>query len=433
MSDQTHAQPQSPAQDRLLSGLIIAAFVAISLQIYPGSSADFIALWSAGKAFATGQFGNIYASPSDIFLMLPPEAWNTGEGLRALYPFIYPPLWAWVMETLTQIASFETTVLVLTIINTLSIAGMFVLTHRIMRPDIPLWRWLLVGLVISSVLMATFIAQLQSQPQIIVSFLTVLALERSFAGRPAAAGIAMAIAASIKLYPLIFALIWLFAGRRTEAVWFFVIGALCALTSLLVAGWPLHAEFLGHISAISNTALLTSLVHGIDPMIAQLFYPGNFVQVTPDFLGPGDKIQWAVASKPLWHTLLNKAALLTFIAVSVLALRKEANPHRQAAVWPVLMGVFGLIGPISWAYHYLAVFAFLPMFLMTLHRWQGWTALLLCLLALSPATYVVAGLNYKTFNLALPLLSPIQIIATLGIAALSYLFWRNLQKLPSSM
>ena len=43
----------------------------------------------------------------------------------------------------------------------------------------------------------------QNQPQILVSFLTVLALERAMRGHERTAGLALAVAAAIKVYPVL--------------------------------------------------------------------------------------------------------------------------------------------------------------------------------------------------------------------------------------
>lgn len=418
---------------RLLPVCIILAFIWITLSRYfPGEAADVLALWYAGQAYADGRFGDIYAKASDLFYMLPPDAWvadRQERGIeRALYPFIYPPIWAWVMSGATQVMSMGTMLFAITLINATALLGMFALTFRIFRAQTPFWAWLLFGIGIGSITFAFMIAQVQNQPQIIVAFLTVLAIERSFANRPAAAGIAMAIAASIKLYPLIFALLWLFSGRRSEAIWFFVSGAILALVSIAIVGWPLHAEFFAHVSAISNTALLTSLTHAFDPMIAQLLYPGAFIEIIPDFVAAEDEVKWAVAPKPLWHTVLNKIVLIAFIIAASRALRNETNPVRERALWPVLMAIFGLIGPISWSYHYLAVLAFLPLFLTTLAGRKDWTVFAVCIAGIGPLPYLISWANERSFNITTPVMSPVQIVATLAIVGLTFLFWRNLQR-----
>jgi len=72
-------------------------------------SDDLRAFWMAGLFF-DGEAGSIYASSGDYCRMVPPDSWIIpflNEGVeRAAYPFIYPPLWAWIRHHVVTWTNF---------------------------------------------------------------------------------------------------------------------------------------------------------------------------------------------------------------------------------------------------------------------------------------------------------------------------------------
>ncbi len=162
----------------------------------------------------------------------------------SVFPFIYPPLWAHVFGWLTTVTTYSTLSNIARAINPLLMGGMVILAWRSVGSTMSVALYTFIGLAILVSTYVGFIPIYQNQPQILVSFLIVLAIERSRHNAPFAAGMAMALAASIKLYPALFALFWLANGNRKAFGSFIISGLVLAGTSVWLAGWPLHRIFL---------------------------------------------------------------------------------------------------------------------------------------------------------------------------------------------
>jgi len=202
-------------------GLAILGFLDI-----PRISGDLLPLWLAGQAFAEGTAGEVYAPVDPVFRMLPPDSW--AERARAagyegfVYPFVYPPLWAWVFGLIGRIADFQALAGLASIVNPALLLATCLLAWRASGAPSGVLPHVAVALVLLLMTPVGVIAILQNQAQILVAFLVVLALERTRANRPVSAGAALA--ASIKLFPAIFALFWLASGERRAFASFAAMG-----------------------------------------------------------------------------------------------------------------------------------------------------------------------------------------------------------------
>lgn len=85
-----------------LGAVFLVAAIVVVLLTGQGEvkGADATAIWLAGRAFAEGQFDQIYNVGHGVFTMTPPSGWagrlaEQGISDQAVYPFVYPPLWAW--------------------------------------------------------------------------------------------------------------------------------------------------------------------------------------------------------------------------------------------------------------------------------------------------------------------------------------------------
>jgi alpha-1,2-mannosyltransferase len=345
-------------------------FIVLSVSVFNQTpSADFRAVWLAGEAFASGRLAEIYPKDASYFTMLPPDAWI--NALRAsgytgtVFPFIYPPLWAWLASWAVQVMEYETLLSGVRIVNAVLLLGMLTTARRMLAPSVPLSLYLLAGIFLLLTTTTGVVALFENQPQILVAFLTVLAIERAEAGHARAAGIVLAVAAAIKLYPALYALLWLASGQRRAAASFGVAGAALGLVSVAVAGWPLHAEFLHLLGVISDTALITKLCYAWESVIAQIFWNDQLLFIGEPISNPDEtgKAGWFVLQKPfvmgLTFKLLQGAALI-WMAYLFRQSRDRADSRRW--LWPSAFAIFSLLGPIGWSYHYLSLLAFVPAF-----------------------------------------------------------------------
>ncbi len=351
----------------LALGCISVLTVVVSLQFFGDTdSPDFYATWLAGDFFAQGRFDQIYPADTTHYTMRVPDAWpayvvaqgHDGE----IFPFIYPPLWAWVSAQMATIASYETVHTIARIVNPLLVVGMVALAWRAAQTTMAVWKFTLIGVVIIVGTNIGSIALLQDQPQILVSFLIVLAIERSRNGGPVVAGAVLALAAALKLYPAAFAIYWIFTGQKRALASFIVIGGALGGLSIAVAGWPLHAVFLHQLALISDGVLISPLSYSLDPTLANLFARDHleFIPSLSSTHTTNEDVGWYVMQKPAIWAMLGKIAML---AALIIAGWHHRRTQGSIESWVIGMTGFALLNPLAWTYHYLAVVAFAPLLL----------------------------------------------------------------------
>lgn len=422
--------PSHFRQTLVAIGLILG-FALLSFSTYrTGDAPDFFATWMAGKMWAAGDVGNIYPNDGAAhFRLLAPKAWYEAlipaghEG--RIYPYIYPPIWAVLSGWLTQVTDFARINAVAALLNPALMSGCLILAWRITGRVTPLLPVLIFGQV---AFLATWVGQLallQNQPQILVAFLTLLAIERARAQSPRAAGAALALAAALKLYPALFVFFFLAAGHRRASLWFVIFGGALGICSVVLAGWPLHAQFLDTVSCISATVFVTPVSFSIDPLIGQLFFLEHMpLEEKPHWaIGPNDPLpayfgQHAMAKPALW-ALLSNAAIVGTVCIGcwLFYRQKEAGPNALESgwTWAFAMGLYALISPLSWCYHYIAIVAFAPQLLFLLRPRRAVLLLAGCLFPV----LVPAPLFYDRLKTLLGTqIEPMQVFGTLAMGIL---------------
>jgi predicted membrane-bound dolichyl-phosphate-mannose-protein mannosyltransferase len=320
---------------------------------------------------------------------------------------------------LSKITSFGVLTAIAAAVNPIMLSVCVILAGRIVGLKQITPALLLGGQI---VLFATWIGQLaliQNQPQIFVAFLTLLSIERAQADKPVTAGAALALAASIKLYPALFIIFLLAAGHRRVALPFVLFGAALGGASVALAGWPLHAVFLAQIKTIAQTVLVTPVSFSFDPLIGQTLFGDHLLDVPrPDWAvnnNPNDHayLSYVMMAKPaLWKTL-NGIAVFLCIAGGALALflarRRPKSGLNSGWIWAACMGLYALLSPLSWSYHYIAIAAFAPYVVLWIGARYGVLLLLALFVPLAfPAPVLYSNLKFAIF--------PFQIIGTVSLA-----------------
>lgn len=383
---------RSAAMDsRVQTFLIIAGYMVVSYAIFSGfASADLNALFLAALNFGAGQTGAVYPDSGPVFQLAVPPGWDTqaadlGIDARPLFPFIYPPLWAAAFAPLAAAVGPGAFTTAAFLINPVLVGLSAVLGHRIMQPAMTLPVWLLLCLVIVTTTTFGYVALLQNQPQILVSFLILLALERDRSGAPVAAGIALALAASLKLYPALFVVFWLAAGNFRASAAFLGAGAGLGGLSVALAGWPLHVDFLNQIRVIANSLISSSINYSIDSTLTQW--------VLSDFLTTavgeqGQTLQSAsnviVAVKPAIIRMSDRLIMIAGLAALSIAILRADTETRFRRLYPAGIIFVALASPLTWAYHYLSVVFLFPALIENFRR--GWVIFLTLAIAYNGGT-----------------------------------------------
>lgn len=365
----------APARAAIL-GLPVPAFLlgllfvfAVTMLTAGANLADFRAGWIAGQAFAAGRFDLIYPPLEGHYTMRPPTAWPgwlAAEGFRGVvYPFVYPPLWAWAAAQVARFAAFPQVAAAAAVLNGTMVVAMLVMARNLVAPRLDLTLYLFVGLVSLSLSMIGVVSLMESQPQIFVAFLTLVAISRAERGEALLPGTALALAASIKLYPAFLALLFLARGQRRAAAAFALAGAALAALSVAVAGWPLHRHFLALLGEMSGTTLVTHLTYSLESAAAQLLFAGRLDHVPLAVTDPAlaDIYTLVLFREPA--AFQRTFALLQVAAIGAVTLlfqrmsRDRGRPF-PLLLWPFALTALALTGPLAWAYYFLAPAAFLP-------------------------------------------------------------------------
>lgn len=419
-----------PLREILGIAVILIAFTWLCRAGYAtGSSADLRAWWMASEAFGAGQLALIYPGETEVFTMRPAQEWHAVALARgeetALYPYLYPPLWVALGAPLTRMFSFAQVSNLATILNPALIAAMILLARRATLLPLRPTATLLLGLALTAVTVIGWPALYENQPQILVAALVVLAIERDRSGAPLQAGAALALAAALKLYPALFVLVWLLAGRGRPVAAFVLVGGALGLGSIALAGWPLHRLFLDQMAVLSGSVLLSNINFNLDALVSQLFLIDSMQRITEMTtrpLGPEGAKGWYVLAKgPVWAAA-SKLAMLAAVAGLALAMRRRAPAAQAAYGWPAMMIALALVAPLSWSYHYLAPVVFTPALLVAYGPLRG--GLLL------GAVFVPISIPLVPLVNGLPLVSAMQLLGTLAMALLGAAFALALHRAP---
>ncbi len=355
---------------QLSSGyLILLIITVISILLFGTSrSSDLMSTWIAGQMYSVERFSEIYVTSQPLFTMQPNDSWVRfmADGFQyqdAIFPYLYPPIWAWAFAQISDV-SFIVIGKYALIINSMLMSGCIFLAHRLTRTKVPLSTYSLIAIVL--IYFSTFgaLALFENQPQILVTFLILLTIERLRAGSKITAGSALALAAAIKIYPAIFVLFLIASNEKKAAVSFFVVGLTLAVSSIYLVGWPLHLEFLRAAGAVSNTAMVVFVNYNIHGVIGQLFFPDELEKILSLQPAVGGEIPyWEVIAKGKIWRVTSFLALLGILTVTFRMFKKSDDLDRFQVCWPVALTLIPFFTPIGWSYYYIATAALAPILL----------------------------------------------------------------------
>ncbi len=355
-----HRAPFDDGRGAALSLIILATWAAYTLsRVWGHWPPDLSALYFAARFFAEGAWAEVYASPTGFFGEDHPQSWldelaalgHTGE---QSFPYIYPPLWAALFAPLAQSLSPTAFFNGAYIWHIALLALAPVLSFRIMRPAIGFLPFALIAAALLATSVITAHGLFQNQPQITVAVLTLLAFERLTSGHPVAAGIALGLAAAIKLTPVLF-LVVLIAERqwRATAVTLGTL-ALLAAASLALAGPDLHVIYLEKLGIVADQLVIWGMNISLRSALFLLteISAGRAVPVSPD-------TALRLAAPP-WLDPITTLVLFAGGALMLLATASQEPDQRlrnRLAAWSLLLTVSA---PLAWAHHYTLTLLLLP-------------------------------------------------------------------------
>ena len=117
-------------QLRLTALMFLAGFGTVFYFLFPSPSPDLMATWLAGSFLNSGQPDQVYGTAGEMFRMYPPSQWRAymAENYNytdAVYPFLYPPIWAKVGQWLANFDYWRFSAVSLAINSALIFATVF--------------------------------------------------------------------------------------------------------------------------------------------------------------------------------------------------------------------------------------------------------------------------------------------------------------------
>ncbi|WP_291337990.1 glycosyltransferase family 87 protein [Albidovulum sp.] len=390
----------TPSRDRAFALAMLGFWALVTTwQQWGRWAEDLSAVYMAGWLWHSGQGALIYDAPPAFFGGAA-ESWlpamqALGIAGQTTYAYVYPPLWAVLAAPLAGLLSPQGFLDLAAAVQIPMLAASAWLAGRILKPAaMPWWVWSAIGLVILNLSIQSHLAIWQNQPTITVGFLTLLAFERLGADRPVAAGVALALAAAIKLTPAAFVLVFLLDGQRRAVLAFALAGAALGLLSIALAGWPAHQAFLASLALVKGVAFLTAVNTSLFTAAVALGSTLGHLPMPP----VRDPLIVYQQGIPLWLSPAITLLALALLAAFARVLRPLSGTLRRGLGLIAVSIIVALLGPLGWLHYYLVPLLLLPGFLALLPLRQA--AFLAAFVGLPSLSFVFPAITVLPWPIA---------------------------------
>jgi hypothetical protein len=308
---------------------------------------DLSSSYIACRILTLGEKEHLYSHDSQYFHIVSDLLWSQIASETSFNGFLHPytqtPLWAYSLIPLCKAADFQTFNLIFLILNFSAIAGTIWLTaHQWARIFLTKPLFLIGFLFIFSLMVPTYYMAFLNQTHPIFLFATVLAIYLAAKEKNLPAGLALSIAASVKLTPAIVAVHWLISGKRKSAfaflIWSFVLSAL----SVIVLGWKTNLDHLFNLARMSNILLVS---FNNQSLAAWLF---------GQRYGPSEIMYWRMFPLPAFAKIAGLGLILCVVAYFALKYHREQNvEYLEVLSIASLLVASTIFTPIVWTHYYI--------------------------------------------------------------------------------
>ncbi|MHA3916288.1 glycosyltransferase family 87 protein [Halovulum sp. GXIMD14793] len=378
--------PSTPAElrrARLVDGAIYAAaligLVWYAVSIMRGAfPVDLAAVYYAGQFFANGAYDLVYWEDWAAY----PEAWMTAirqDGYdKPAYAFIYPPVWAALISPIASRLQPETFFLLFTVIHMLAYGATIRLIRDLFNNRICLSLWAIPVMAILPITMVGGALIGFGQPTALLYLMIVLGFRALIEGRHGRAGLWLALAATLKIFPVILGVIFLTRRFRAGLLPFAATGLSMVGLSLLLAPIALHTDFVQIGRQVNEITMISYLNLNLEGVLARLH------------LLISGQDQTGVYSIPdlTWVTCLTILASLSFALWLYRAARLASPLELRQKVMPTAILLMTLTAPLAWTHYFTIALALLPGLFVVQSPRVATLATLAILLCNLPLTYV---------------------------------------------
>lgn len=345
--------------DYSLAVILSVTFVAIlQMSVREAMPNDIVSPYLAAWFFDHHNFSDIYNfNPIHMFDGQVPPDWTRSSQIEGyhgkhLFPYMYPPIWAALIAPVTKTVTIPEFTRIAYYVNFVLICLSAILSWKIANRPMPLTVWLFVVYIYIIADMPGLAAIAQDQPHILVVFLMLLGLERLHAGFSLIAGGILAVAAAVKITPVL--LILVFVMRKDwRGFWAMTVAGLCMLAlSFAIAGPALHIAYL---EQLNNTRKLVFV------SVQNWSFSGSVYQLTAGVFGypKGSVLQGYSVYIPRWISVCS-STLLGFGLVYWVGKLPGTKRLNSSILYTIIFAWIGFFGPMGWSYYYLPVLFLWP-------------------------------------------------------------------------
>ncbi|WP_187393079.1 glycosyltransferase family 87 protein [Maritimibacter fusiformis] len=338
---------------QVILGWAIVALASVGLWLFLRGtwSVDLTAIYFAAHFIGQGDPDLVYLPGANIRVVDPPAAWaalaaSQGNPDGKLTPYLYPPLWAALLAPVVERVSAQGFFDAVNALNIAALAGTIWLSFRLIGSSrIGFGTWAALSLALGVGSGFGFFGLWLGQPQIIVSFVTLLAFVLLAGRRDLGAGAVLALAAAMKLGPALLVVIFVMERRWRALAAFVVVGGALAAASVLMAGWPMHQAFLAKLAALDDSVMISRTSAGLEMMLYQI---GAVIDGTAYWSVPLPVLE----PEPVW---IGWVMRLVLIAGAVAIWGMTRTLRKRPRIWARLFAMLLLAvvtNPLPWL-HYL--------------------------------------------------------------------------------
>ncbi len=336
----------------LLIALIIAGWFGINLFYdWHSKGQDLASGYIGSKILLKGEIDHLYSYDKNQYPEQDDELWDqiaeeSECGMDVLHPYVQIPLWAGLLQPLVKHLQYPEFTHIFHIIILLSLLGSILLSFKMWAPEFLEPIPLMLFLIIFSLTMPFRYTLFLMQTHPILFFLLILGLYLDHKNKPFIGGMVMAFPIAIKITPIIILFYWMIK-KRMRALWGALTGgALLGITSLLLAGWQSHLNFLERIQQISSITLTGYGNHSIRAYLMRTTMTLDSVK------------QWYMYQTPAWVSVtstLISILLFSLFFISVYRARKKLDGHYDIIVAQLIILQI-ITAPIAWMHYFFMLF-----------------------------------------------------------------------------
>ncbi|WP_417249378.1 glycosyltransferase family 87 protein [Celeribacter sp.] len=320
---------------------------------------DLSAIYAAGLAVAAGIPDAMYDAGPYVLGTGTPErvaALLDAAGIKSNLtpPYLYPPIWAYLMAPATRVMEIQTFFNIMLAIQAFMLGLMPWMGYRIVRPKrLPAPAWLAIAFALLITSTPTLTAIIQNQLQMTVTFVTILSLLAFARGKSVTAGIILGLAAALKISPTFFVLLFIIK-RDMRATLAMVISSLSLLAlSIALGGVQLHLTMLERLGTLDEVVLISKVNFSPEAAAYELR------RLILDIPAEASRLfTFPVLDAPAWVSAIPKVGLLLTLGTLIVTQIRRPQPFGFQILYLGL--AVALFGPLSWSHYFILPMMFFP-------------------------------------------------------------------------